>query len=65
MTLGDAFPVEIARVRALADLYHSIGLAGAFAAAWIDALIVRAEKAQAEGDVVAMVQLYSQLEACE
>lgn len=61
-TLGDELPREMARVRdEVLPAYVAIGAPGMFAAACMRADLDAAAKALAEGDVVAMVHVYSRL----
>ncbi len=65
LSLGEAFPAEIARVQELLFFYQEIGRAGAFALANLSKVLVAATAAQAAGDTAAMVQIYPELKACE
>lgn len=61
-TLGEALPVEMARVRdEVMPAYIAIGPAGAFALAMMRADLDSAAKALAEGDVITMVRAYNSL----
>ena len=60
-SLGEALPAEMTRVRGLIPMYQSIGPAGAFAIMFINQALDRAQKALAEGDVVAMIRVYEEL----
>jgi hypothetical protein len=61
-TLGEALPLEMARVRDdVMSAYQEIGPAGAFALAGMRADLDAAAKALAEGDVVAMLRVYESL----
>lgn len=61
MTLGEALPREMARVRdELLPMYDSIPT-GAIAAAMMRADLDRAAKALAAGDVVEMLRVYESL----
>lgn len=61
-TLGDELPKEMARVRdVLIPQYQSIGPAGGFAIAMMRQDLDRAARALAEGDVVAMIEVYQDL----
>ncbi len=61
-TLGTALPKEMTRVRdVVIPPYIEIGPAGAIALAMMRASLDRAQKALAEGDVVAMMQAYEDL----
>ena len=58
MSLGEALPREMARVRdEVMPAYMSIGPAGAFALASMRADLDRAAKALAEGDVAEMARV--------
>jgi hypothetical protein len=55
-TLGEALPVEMARVRdEVMPAYMAIGSAGAIGLSLMRASLDRAARAMAEGDVVAML----------
>ena len=60
-TLGDALPAEMARVRKLKEQYLSLGSAGAFGAAMMEASLQAADRVSISGDVVAMIQAYEDL----
>lgn len=65
-TLGEALPLEMARVRdKVMPAYLEIGPAGAFALAGMRADLDRAAKALAEGDVVEMLRVYESLKGWE
>lgn len=65
-TLGDQFPVELQRVRELLDIYKSLpAQSGFFGVAILTDLIKRAEKAQAENDIVEMVRTYAEMKEAE
>lgn len=65
-TLGDALPREMARVRDdVLPAYLEIGQAGAFAVAMMRLDLDRAAKALAEGDLVAMLEVYQSLKETE
>lgn len=62
MTVGDALPREMARVRdEVLPAYLEIGPAGAFAAAGMRADLDAAAKAMAEGDTIAMIRVLEAL----
>lgn len=62
LTLGEALPKEMARVRdELMPLYLEIGPAGQFALALMRQDLDAAAKALAEGDVVEMMRVYQSL----
>lgn len=61
-TLGTALPKEMTRVRdVVMPAYIEIGPAGAIALAMMRASLDQAQKAMAEGDVVAMLRAYEDL----
>jgi len=61
-TLADALPQEAARVRELITIYRSIGPAGMFAIAMMEASLRRADAAMVSGDVVQMIAALKDLE---
>lgn len=61
-TLGDALPLEMARVRdEVLPAYLAIGPAGSIAATLMRLDLDRAAQAMAAGDTVAMIALYQSL----
>lgn len=65
-SLGEALPLEMARVRdRVMPIYQSIGQGGAFALASMRNDLDLAAKAMAEGDVVEMLRLYRSLKSYE
>ena len=60
-SLGEAFPREMTRVRALAQVYAQAGPAAGYALAGMNRDLDAAQKALAESDVVAMVRIYKDL----
>jgi hypothetical protein len=64
-TVGDDFPREQLRVRALLMEYHSIGPAGRFGAAALEAILRRADEAAISGDVVRILRAYEELKGCQ
>lgn len=62
MSLGEAIPAEMARVRDLILLYLSIGPSGGFAVAGMRADLDATAKALAEGDVIEMLRVYKELQ---
>lgn len=64
-SLGEAFPIEQARVRELLVEYRRLGPTGVFGATMIDAALRRADAAVMSGDVVAMIRSFEELKACE
>jgi hypothetical protein len=62
VTLGEALPREMARVRdELMPLYIKIGPPGIFALTMMRASLDAAARALTEGDVVAMIRAYEDL----
>jgi hypothetical protein len=62
MSLGEALPKEMARVRdEILPEYVALGFRGQFAAAFMRADLDAAAKALAEGDTVRMMQVYESL----
>ncbi len=65
-SLGEQLPKEIARVRdEVLPAYLEIGVAGQFGAAMIRQSLDAASKAMIEGDVIAMIQAYKELQEIE
>lgn len=65
-SLGDAFPLELSRVRELLDLYKALPLqSGWFGVQVLADLITRAEIAKSAGDVVEMVRIYAEMREAE
>jgi hypothetical protein len=65
-TLGDDFPIQLERVRELLGIYQSLPMqSGFFGAAILKDLIKRAETAQAENDIVAMVRTYAEMKEAQ
>jgi hypothetical protein len=60
-TLAEALPKEQARVRELIGIYKSIGPAGAFGAALMEASLRVADVAVMSGDPVAMLRCLEDL----
>ena len=60
-TLGEALPREQARVRELIGEYKSIGPAGAFAVAGMEADLREADAAVMEQDIPRMIRVYESL----
>ena len=65
MTLGDAFPIEQARVRVILGYYHEIGPVGRFGAMVIEDVLRRADKAAIEQDLPAMIAIYQEMKEIE
>lgn len=61
-SLGEAYPKEQARCRTVLGYYKEVGPPGAFGAAMIEDVLRRADKAAIEGDVVAMIGLYKEMQ---
>ena len=61
-TLGDAIPVEIARVREILKRYRAIGINGAAEAMRIWIRLRRMDDAVASGNVAAMIAAYKALQ---
>ena len=64
-TLADGILKEQARCRELLGVYKEIGPAGQFGYMMISDVLARTEKAVMEGDTVAMIGLYKELQGCE
>jgi hypothetical protein len=64
-TLGDAFPKEQARVRTILGYYKEIGPTGTFGALMIEHLLQRADEAAVKQDVVAMIQVFKEMQEIE
>ncbi len=65
MNLAEAYPKEQARCRELLEQYRAIGPTGAFGHMMISQVLARADKAVAEGDVVAMLLCYKEMQGCK
>lgn len=65
VTLADALPQECARVREMIGIYRTVGPAGAFAIAMMEADLRIADKAMVSGDVVAMLGALKSLQEYE
>lgn len=64
LSLGEALPAEIARVRdEVMPMYTEIGPSGIFALTMMRASLDAASKAMIEGDTVAMIQAYKDLQS--
>ena len=59
--LAEGIRDEIRRCRELREQYTAIGAPGVFGAAMIEQSIRKAEDAQAEGDLIAMMRAYEML----
>ena len=62
-SLGESLPAEMTRVRALVTQYRDpiLGGAGELAARMMDHALSQAQKALAEGDVIAMLRAHEEL----
>lgn len=61
-TLGDAYPREQVRIRQCILNGQEIGPEGRFYVLMAEDLLKRADKAAIEGDVVAMIRLYKEMQ---
>ena len=61
ISLGEALPKEMARVREVLGHYKEIGQAGAIGAAFIKLDLAAADRAIMSGDLVAMLGAYKAL----
>ena len=61
MTLGEEYPLEQARLRALLKQYQEIGPAGRFGALMIETSLAEADKAAMSGDPVAMLRAFQDM----
>lgn len=61
-TLGEAYPLEQERCRELLAIYQSIGPVGAFVVAMLQDVLRRADRAAIEGDLVAMIAIYQEMQ---
>lgn len=61
-SLGEEYPKQQARVREILGHYKEIGPAGAFGAAWIEALLKRADVAAVEQNLPAMIVCYQEMQ---
>ena len=61
VSLGEAYPREQARCRAVLGSYREIGPAGALGAMFIEDMLQRADRAVVKGDVVEMLRLYEEM----
>ncbi len=64
-SLGEALPLEMARVRDKVLPFYTPEVNGQFAAAMMRHALDEAAKALAEGDVIAMLHAYEQLKGYE
>lgn len=65
MTLASEYPKEQARLLALLERYKEIGPAGSFAYHSIKEVLMEANKASAEQDIVAMVRAFATMKECK
>ncbi len=65
ISVGEAFPLEQARVRELLSEYNLIGPAGMFGAAMLEQALQRADQAAISGDVTAILRSYKELKGCQ
>lgn len=65
ISLGEALPMEQARVRKLIKFYVRIGIGGQFAVAVMGQVLERTEKAVMSGDLVEMIRCYEALKGFE
>jgi hypothetical protein len=61
-SLGEEYPKQQARVREILGHYKEIGPAGAFGAAWIEALLRRADTAAVEQNLPNMIACYQEMQ---
>lgn len=64
VSVGEAFPLEQARVRELLGLYKTIPTGG-FGAMMIEQVLRRADLAAISGDPIAILRAYEELKGCE
>ncbi len=65
-SVGSEFPIEMRRVRHLKEEYLSLpDGAGQIGAAILEQVLQRGEEAQASGDIVRILQAYTELKGCE
>lgn len=65
MTIGDALPLELTRVREVLNVYRELGPPGAFGALMIEVALQRADQAMIHGDIVEMLTVYEELKTIE
>lgn len=62
LSIGEALPIEMARVRdQVMPAYIEIGAPGLFALSMMRVDLDRAAKAMAEGDAIEMIRVYEEL----
>jgi hypothetical protein len=64
-TLAEAFPMEQKRVREVRERYCEIGAPGYLGTVIIDAVLERAEKAIAGGNVLEILKSYEEMKGVE
>ena len=64
-SLGEALPKEQARVREVLSHYIALGPPGQFGARMIEASLQAADRAVMDGDLMAMVAAYKDLQTIE
>ena len=64
-TLGYEYPKEQARCRKLLALYQEIGPVGKLGSVMIEATLQRADKAAVDGDLVAMLIAFTDMQRCK
>lgn len=64
-SLGEAIPIEQARVREVLAAYKSIGQSGLFGAAMIERDLAAMDRAVISGDVVQMIRCFQALKEIE
>ena len=65
-SVGSEFPIEMRRVRHLKEEYLSLpDGAGQIGAAILEQVLQRGEEAPASGDIVRILQAYTELKGCE
>ncbi len=64
-SVGQEFPKQQARCRALLEQYTSIGPAGQFGHLMISQVLERADQAAISGDVVAMLRSFEEMKGCK
>ncbi len=65
-SVGSEFPIEMRRVRHLKEQYRDLPEgAGAYGALTLEHVLQRAEEAQASGDIIRILQAFTELKGCE
>lgn len=62
MTVGEAFPQELERIRAILVEYIDLGIRGRLGATLVSELLAQAEDAMRQGDAAAMLKLYIKMQ---